>query len=152
MFRGINQVNLDTKGRLNVPTRYRDRLAEVADGQIVVTIDLDSPCLLMYPLPEWEIIEKKLEVLPTFNPQARRIQRLLIGHAQEIKIDNSGRILLPTPLREFAALEDGIVLVGQGKKCEIWSEKNWEHGRQQWLEEDIYNKGELPPEVLSLSL
>lgn len=152
MFRGIHSINLDPKGRLAVPTRYRDRLQLDAEGQLVVTIDTESACLLLYPLPEWEIIEAKIQSLPSFNPQARRIQRLLIGHATELEMDNSGRILLPSLLRDHAKIDKKIVLIGQGKKFEIWNEETWNEETQQWLDNAPESIDEIPEEMRSLSL
>ena len=152
MFRGINCINLDAKGRVAIPTRYRAQLAEDAEAQIVVTIDTESPCLLLYPLPEWEIIERKLEALPSFNTAARRIQRLLIGHAHECELDGHGRVVLPQLLRDYAGLQKQVMLVGQGKKFELWSDINWENGRSHWLEQEIADIKELPPELLEISL
>ena len=80
MFRGVNALNLDNKGRLAIPTRYRDELVRLANGQMVITVDRDHS-LLLYPMPEWEEIERKLVKLPSFNVQARRLQRLLIGYS-----------------------------------------------------------------------
>lgn len=91
MFRGVNKINLDAKGRMALPARYRDQIADCCENQLVVTIDTETRCLLLYPLPEWETIEKKIESLPSFNPAARRIQRLLIGHATDLELDASGR-------------------------------------------------------------
>ncbi len=152
MFRGIHSINLDPKGRLAVPTRYRDRLQLDAAGQLIVTIDTESACLLLYPLPEWEIIEAKLQNLPSFNPQARRIQRLLIGHATELEMDNSGRILLPSLLREHANIDKKVVLIGQGKKFEIWNEATWGEETKQWLDNAPESIDEIPEEMRSLSL
>lgn len=152
MFRGIHSINLDPKGRLAVPTRYRDRLQLDASGQLIVTIDTESACLLLYPLPEWEIIEAKLQALPSFNPQARRIQRLLIGHATELEMDNNGRILLPSLLREHAHIDKKIVLIGQGKKFELWDETTWEEERKNWLKDAAESVDEIPEEMRSLSL
>jgi MraZ protein len=150
VFRGVNALNLDSKGRLAIPTRYRDELVRVANGRMVITVDRDQ-CLLLYPLPEWEEIERKLVKLPSFNPQARRLQRLLIGHATEVELDGSGRILLPPPLREFAGLDKGVVMIGQGNKFEIWDETRWGARRSEWLAA-AENEGELPDELGSLSL
>ena len=97
MFRGATKLTLDDKGRLVIPTKYRERLHEHAAGRIVVTIDRDK-CLLMYPLPEWELIERKLMALPNLQPEARRLQRLIVGHATELQIDGHGRLLLPAEL------------------------------------------------------
>ena len=148
MFRGINAINLDPKGRLAMPTRYRDRL----QGQLVVTIDTESPCLLLYPMTEWEIIEQKIEALPSFNRMTRRIQRLLIGHATEVELDSHGRLLVPPPLRDYAKLEKELMLVGQGKKFEIWSEPQWQSGRDSWLAEEAARDDELPSELQTLAL
>jgi MraZ protein len=151
VFRGVNNISLDAKGRMAIPTRYRERLNERCDGQIVVTVDRDH-CLLIYPLPEWEEIERKLVRLPSLNKQARRLQRLLIGHATECQLDGSGRVLLPPPLREFAGLERNAVLIGQGNKFELWDEKLWNERREAWLAEDEGEELDLPGEFESLSL
>lgn len=152
MFRGVNTLNLDAKGRMALPSKYRDRLMSQGDGQLVVTVDRDH-CLLLYPLPEWEDIERKLVRLPTLNKQVRRLQRLLMGHATECELDSSGRILVPPPLRAFAELDKRIVLIGQGNKFEIWNEDIWTQRRDQWLaESDDGNELELPAELESLSL
>ncbi|MDX1443170.1 MAG: division/cell wall cluster transcriptional repressor MraZ [Gammaproteobacteria bacterium] len=150
MFRGVNNVKLDAKGRMAIPTRHRERLQALCEGQLVVTVDRDH-CLLLYPLPEWEEIEKKLVKLPSFNPQARRLQRLLVGHATELEMDSHGRVLLPQPLREFAGLEKGAVMIGQGNKFEIWDEDAWASRRDEWLAEDE-DLDALPAELESLSL
>jgi len=134
-----------------MPSRYRERLQENCNGQLVVTVDRDH-CLLLYPLPEWEEIERKLVRLPSLNKQARRLQRLLIGHATEVELDGHGRILLPPPLREFAELEKRIVLIGQGNKFELWNEDRWSDRRNQWLTESDDEDGDLPEELGSLSL
>lgn len=150
MFRGISPLTLDSKGRLAVPTRYREALARQCEGQMVVTVDYDG-CLLLYPLPEWEEIERKLVKLPTLNAATRRLQRLLIGHATELELDGNGRILLPPPLREFATLDKAVVLIGQGNKFEIWDEAKWNTRRAEWLSA-TGGEGELPDELGSLSL
>ena len=133
MFRGATLVNLDSKGRLTVPTRYRGMLSEESKGQMVCTIDLHQPCLLLYTLPEWEIIEEKLSKLSTMNPAERRVQRLLLGHASECQIDNAGRLLLASTLRQHAGLTKEVMLVGQINKFEILDEQMW----YQQVENDI---------------
>jgi MraZ protein len=148
MFRGANVANMDTKGRIVMPTRYR---ASLQAGSIL-TIDTEERCLLLYPLAVWEEIEKQLAALPSFNPQARRIQRLLIGHATEVELDAQGRMLMPPLLREYAGLDKRAVLVGQGKKIELWAEKHWNESRSLWLKEELRLDGELPDVVKLLSL
>lgn len=133
-----------------MPSRYRDRLLEACGGKLVITVDRDH-CLLVYPLPEWDIIESKLTALPSLNEQTRVLQRLLIGYATECELDSQGRILLPTMLREFAALDKKIVLIGQGKKFEIWDEASWNENQQQWLQ-TVQGGGELPAALEDLSL
>lgn len=153
MFRGLNGVNIDAKGRMVMPTRYRERLQLDNKNSVVLTIDTEDKCLLLYPLPEWLEIEKKLAALPSFNPAARRIQRLLIGHATDVDMDTQGRILLPSLLREYAGLSKRAVLVGQGKKFELWDEAHWDEMRNQWLQEESnVSEADLPEEVKSISL
>ncbi len=151
MFRGVNGINIDAKGRIVMPTRYRELLQE-SRNSVVLTIDTEEKCLLLYPLTAWEIIESKLAELPSFNPTARRIQRLLIGHATEVELDSHGRILLPPLLREYAELSKYAMLIGQGKKFEIWDEAHWQERRNQWLAEDTNSDPLLPDEVKKLSL
>jgi len=136
MFRGINSVSLDAKGRMALPARLRDTFASVSGGQLVVTIDTSERCLLLYPLPLWEEVQRKLENLPNVNPRSRMLQRLLIGHATDLEPDGSGRVLLPQKLREYAELDKKLVLVGQGNKVEIWSEPRWESQMAQWLSDE----------------
>lgn len=151
VFRGVNTINLDTKGRMAVPTRYRERLVDRCQGQMVVTIDTEERCLLIYPLPEWEDIQRKIESLPSFNPAARRIQRLLIGHATDIELDTNGRLLLSQPLRDYAQLGKKAVLLGQGNKFELWSEECWTERRDDYLDQ-VEELGQLPEDLQSLSL
>lgn len=152
MFRGLHAVNLDVKGRLAIPSRIREKLASKEVEQLVLTIDTDSPCLLLYPLQEWEIIERKLESLPSFNPATRRIQRLLIGHATELDLDSHGRVLLPPLLRKHAQLDKHVMLVGQGRKFELWDEQVWVDHCQLWLAEEAKQSGEPPAELETISL
>ena len=151
MFRGVSSINMDGKGRMAFPTRYRERLMEQFDGNLVITIDTEERCLLIYPLTEWEVIEKKIESLPSFNRAARRIQRLLIGHATDLELDASGRVLLPAPLRDYASLDKKLMLIGQGKKFELWSEELWERCRDEYLDDDSDGDA-LPEEMMNLSL
>jgi MraZ protein len=151
MFRGANKVTLDAKGRLAMPTRYRDRIVERSSGRLVATVDRSDRCLLIYPLPEWEEIERKLMRLPTLNPAVRRLQRLMVGHATELELDSHGRILIPPTLREYAALARDVVLIGQGSRFELWDEAHWDQSRDTWLKVAEVTE-ELPPELESLSL
>jgi MraZ protein len=150
MFRGANKLTLDAKGRMVMPTRYRERLAERCGGNLVVTVDKDQ-CLLIYPLPDWEEIERKLMRLPSLNPQARRLQRLMVGHATDLELDAHGRVLLPPKLREFGLLTRDAMLIGQGLYFELWDEARWNERRDEWLASDV-SATDLPAELQSLSL
>ena len=118
---------------------------------MVATIDLEQSCLLLYPLPDWEAIEEQIEALPSLHPQARRMQRLLIVRATDLELDSAGRLLLPATLREHAGLNEKIVLLGQGRKFEIWSEEQWQQTRDQYLDEASSSEN-LPAEMLTISL
>jgi MraZ protein len=135
LFRGVSSVNLDAKGRMALPVRFRELLSETCDGRVVITIDMEERCLLLYPLPVWEEIQAQLEALPNVNPAARRVQRLLIGHATDAELDGSGRVTVPPMLREYADLSKKLVLLGQGRKLEIWAEALWTERRDSWLSE-----------------
>ena len=127
---------MDSKGRMALPARFREPVIVTAASKLVVTIDMRERCLLMYPLPEWEIVQEKLEGLSNIRPDARLLQRLLIGHATDLELDGSGRMLLPTMLREYASLTKGLVLVGQGNKIEIWADAAWKSRMEDWLSDD----------------
>jgi MraZ protein len=150
MFRGANKLTLDAKGRLAVPTRYRERLQERCGGNLVVTVDKDQ-CLLIYPFPDWEELERKLMKLPSLNVQARRLQRLMVGHATELELDGSGRILLPPSLREYGLLNRDVMLIGQGLRFELWDETRWNERRDEWLASPD-TLTDLPAELETLSL
>ena len=148
MFRGATKITLDAKGRMAIPTRYRERVLARCDGHLVATVDRDY-CLLIYPLPEWEDIERKLTRLANLNKQARALQRLMMGHAADLDMDSAGRILLPRELRDFAGLERSAMLIGQGNKFELWEEERWTKRRDEWLADDEI---ELPAELDTFSV
>ena len=133
MFRGEFSLSLDSKGRLAVPTRYRDRLAELCGGKLIVTISLMDQCLSVYPFPDWQRIEDEIKALPALDPQVRAISHLLIGHANECDLDSHGRILLPQSLRDFASLDRRVHMVGQVRKFELWNEDTWNARREDLL-------------------
>ena len=133
MFRGINSATLDAKGRMALPARSRELVMAASEGRIVATIDMREACLLLYPLGAWEAVQAKLEGLSNIEPQARLLQRLLIGHATDLELDSAGRLLLPSMLRDYAQLQKKLVLVGQGNKIEIWSAELWQTRLTEWL-------------------
>lgn len=150
MFRGVQHINMDAKGRLAVPARQREGLLEQCGGQVVITIDTQSTCLTLYPLPEWERIEAEIQALPALNPAVKRFQRLMLGYAADIELDGNGRVLMPQSLREYAHLEKKVVLVGQGNKLELWAEDRWVAEREAALSADT--ESTLPDELMSLKL
>jgi MraZ protein len=147
MFRGAAKVSLDDKGRMVVPTRIRERLIERSQGELIVTINLDRECLAIYPLKDFEEVERKLMELSAMHEAVRRLQRLVVGHAVDLTLDGHGRMLIPPDLRAFAAIERSAQLVGQGKKCELWQEARWVERRDVWLKSEI-SPGDIPAEVL----
>lgn len=150
MFRGVQHINMDAKGRMAIPSRQRDALQEASEGRLVLTIDTQSRCLAVYPLPEWERVEQDVQSLPALKPAIKRFQRLVLGYASDVDLDASGRILVPPALREYAGLEKKVVLVGQGRKLELWSEEHWLSERAAALAAEA--GGELPDELLLLNL
>lgn len=142
---------MDAKGRLAMPARQREPLLSQCAGRIVVTIDTQTTCLAIYPLPEWERIERDIQNLPALKPAVKRFQRLMLGYATDLELDANGRMLLPPALREYAQLDKKLVLVGQGNKLELWSEELWLAEREQALR-DSGPDTELPEELMSLTL
>ena len=149
MFRGVNPISMDTKGRIAMPTRYRDRLLDSSAGRLVVTIHLQAKCLLIYPLPVWEEIEIQIQELPALKAEVGRLQRLVLGYASDIELDGSGRMLLPNALRSHAQLDKKVVLVGQGKKLELWSEDLCNLERKSGL--GMVADDPIPEELFSIS-
>lgn len=125
MFRGITHLNVDTKGRLAMPSRYRDAINSESASQLVVTVDHTDRCLLIYPMKDWLKVEEQLMGLSNMNRRARNVQRMVLGHASECELDGQGRILIPAPLREYAGLEKKTILVGQLNKFELWGADAW---------------------------
>jgi len=150
MFRGSNPLTLDAKGRMVMPTRYRERLEERCGGKLVVTVD-KTQCLLIYPYPDWEEIERKLMKLPTMNVHARQLQQMMVGNATELDLDSHGRILLPANLREFAFLTRDAVLLGQGVRFELWDEARWNTRCGEWISSDA-STADLPVDFNTLSI
>jgi MraZ protein len=124
VFQGANQINLDAKGRMAVPTRARDPLTQGGTVKLVLTAHPDS-CLLLYPAPAWEPIRTQVMSFPSLDRQASLWKRLLVGFAQEVEPDGAGRLLIPPELRAFAKIARQVMLVGQGSHFEIWDLESW---------------------------
>ncbi len=129
-----------------IPTRIREELVESCGGRLVITAHTEDRCLLVYPEPEWLALLPQIEALPSFNKASQRVKRILIGYATTLDIDSSGRVLVPPTLREYAKIDKQMMLVGQGKKLELWSEESW------LALLDAPADDEIPSEMLSLSL
>jgi len=149
MHLGSNAINMDAKGRLAIPAKVRDALLSECGGRIVVTAHTEERCLLIYPEQQWLQLLPQIESLPNINRKAAKMQRVLLGYATNLEIDEShGRILLPPTLREYAGLEKKLMLVGQSKKLELWSEEEW----LKYLNAEDDDDEVVPDEVLSLCL
>jgi MraZ protein len=152
VFRGVTHLALDAKGRVAIPARYRDALRGHDSGgaadTLVLTVD-PSRCLLVYPRAAWEPIQARLMSLSSFNEPIRRLQRLLVGYADDVDLDGAGRILVSPELRQYAGLEHRVVLVGQGNKFELWDEPRWQ---EQTAHTITFATGALPPELDGFSL
>jgi MraZ protein len=148
MFQGAAALNLDAKGRMAIPVRHRAALAGVGEGHFVFTAHPHG-CLILYPRPAWEPIRARLMAAPSLEKQSAQLQRLLVGFAEEQEIDTAGRILVSPVLRNFAALDKEVMLVGQGTHFEIWSTEAWESQLA-----DIVALGDklLPPGMENFSL
>jgi len=151
VFRGVNNINMDVKGRVALPTRFRELVHDCCAGHLVVTIDMDQKCLSIYPIAEWETIERQISDLSSLDPLALRMKRLLIGHATDVDLDASDRLLIPPPLRQYAELEKKTVLIGLGKKLELWNESAWEAGRETWLDSGTGSNSEHSEKISSIS-
>lgn len=149
-FRGVSQLSLDVKGRIMLPARHREALSVICDSQLVITKDLDLPCLLIYPVEVWEAVEEQIDALPTFNKQVSRLKHTLVAYADDVSIDANGRLLLPSAHRKLVNFEKKVLLVGQGKKFELWDEMTWNEYQQKWLNEN--DDGKLSEALAGLSL
>lgn len=152
MFRGFSSVSLDSKGRVAIPSRYRDRLMVDASGCLVQTLNPLDRSLWLYPLPDWELIEEKLADLSDFDRQSRRAKQMMRGYATDCQIDAHGRILIPAELRDYAQISKQAVILGQGNKFEIWNKASWEEQREHWLSQVGDEQGEPAGALQSLSL
>ena len=146
-FQGADQLNMDSKGRLAIPSRHRDMLSACA-GNLVLTAHGDG-CLLIYPEPEWQPICEKLIKLSAFDPEIRKLQRRLIGNARNETMDGAGRVLIPPTLRSYASLDKLVMLVGLGNNFELWDEAKWQAQQETGLS---FMDGKLPPELAGFTL
>ncbi len=154
MFRGSDPINMDAKGRMAIPTRYRALLSEICQGELVITIDMKSTCLTLSPLPEWKSFEAKVAALPALDDLGEMLSRFVIGQAKDIQLDANGRILIPSELREYAEIDKKLILVGRTQRLEIWAEDNWNAEReksQQNYRDMLGNKDNMSEALKNLS-
>lgn len=123
MLRGISKASLDDRGRFAMPTRLRDALKSTSGGKLVITIDRQDKCLLLYPDAEWTAVENRLEQLSNLRPAVRQLQRMLVGFATDVELDGNGRVLIPPILRRYAEIDRAVMVMGQSNKLELWSEE-----------------------------
>ena len=126
MFIGSFNHSLDSKGRLFIPSRLREDLGE----RFIATKGLDR-CLFLYPLSEWEIIDKKMRELPFTKADTRAFVRMFYSGANECEVDKQGRILLPQNLRDFARITKDVVITGVSSRAEVWAKEEWDRFNQE---------------------
>lgn len=147
MFYGSHAINMDAKGRIAIPTRVRDLLQDCCAGRIVLTAHTENRCLHLFPESQWQEILPKVESWPSFNKKSRRAKLLLLGHACSLVLDGNGRVLVPPTLREYGALEKKLILVGQGKGLELWSDERF----TQYIDEST-DDDDMPESMQTLAL
>ncbi len=125
MFRGSFEHSVDSKGRVSVPSKFRDIIADRYDGRLVMAMDFDR-CLTVYPLEEWEKLEEKIKTLPMMKKEVKDFMRFFFSSATECELDKQGRILIPPTHRERAGITKNVMLVGIIDKIEIWDAEAWE--------------------------
>ncbi|MCM3746316.1 division/cell wall cluster transcriptional repressor MraZ [Paenibacillus pasadenensis] len=121
MFLGEHQHSMDDKGRLTIPSKFRDNLGSA----FIVTRGLDN-CLFVYPMEEWKLLEQKIRQLPLMKADARAFSRFFFSGAVELELDKQGRVNLPSHLMEYAKLEKDCMVLGVSSRVEIWSKPVWE--------------------------
>ncbi len=145
MFRGVYSLTIDAKGRLKIPKYHQAQINKINKGNMVLSVHPDDPCLLLYPLQEWQILEKKVSALPSLNIHTKRLKRKLIGHASDCQLDSISRILIPATLRKYANINKKIMMSGQGNNFEIWDEHTW---HEQLAHLDALSKKEHVPDSI----
>lgn len=138
---------------MGIPSRFRDVLSKRCDGRLVLTVNhTREQCLWLYPLDEWDNVERQVANLPSFDPTAQELKRFLIGYATDCELDSIGRVRVSPLLREFAGLQKRVVLIGQRNKFEIWDESLWNKRCEEWLQQTEPGERQLPIELESISL
>lgn len=124
MFQGETAITVDDKGRLAIPTAYRELVADACANRLVITYNpFEQGCLWLFPHAEWERVRDQVNALPSVKAVHRALQMKLVGAAAEVEPDSAARILLPASQRTAAGIEKKAVLLGMGNKFELWSEQ-----------------------------
>ena len=150
MFRGIHLLSIDAKGRIKIPIRHQEQIHKYCSGQMILSIHPDDECLVLYQLPDWQMLERKIAKLTSLNVHSKKLSRKLIGHAHECDLDKIGRILIPNSHKNYANLKSKAILSGQGHSFEIWDEDQWKIQIEKL--ERLSNQIEIPQEILKISL
>lgn len=146
MFRGRFEHAVDPKGRVSIPSKFREILVTNYDERLILT-NFDG-CLWGYPVSEWQAIEEKVAALPQFKPEVKALQRVFISAATECPIDKQGRILIPPTLRDYAGITKDLVFAGMTKRIEVWSAERW----QKVFAESQENIGQMTEKLAELGL
>jgi MraZ protein len=128
VFRGRYEHTIDPKGRLSIPSRYREELA--ARGITTLVLSEGDQCVWAFPLDAWEQLEERLRLHPQLSPERRSVVRVMVASAKECPVDRAGRTLVPTELRDFAGLKKDVMITGALEWFEIWSRERWADHRQ----------------------
>ncbi|HTM46821.1 MAG TPA: division/cell wall cluster transcriptional repressor MraZ [Polyangiaceae bacterium] len=126
MFRGQFQHTIDGKGRVSLPSRFREALLAEGDLRLVMTPAPFDPCLHVFPYRAWEEFERKIADLPSLDPRIVRFRRLYVSPAIELELDRAGRVLLPPSFRDKAQLTRDVLWAGMGRTLEVWAKERWD--------------------------
>jgi len=151
-FRGIKEVSLDAKGRLAIPTRFRELAQKICDCELILNVNPFNKCLSVYPVKEWERIEAEISTYPDAVDDLRAMRNLLMGYADELELDSAGRFLVPPLHRKFAGIEKDAVVVGKANKFEIWNSESWHASTENSLNAGLSGEKPLSEEIVKLVL
>lgn len=132
MFSGNANISLDDRGRFAMPTRYREELQKRSAGEVVIAVDVDSVCLVIYPKPNYDALAEQVQALDSAEPATRALQRKVIGLKADGVLDGNGRVMVPSELRDYANIDRKALLLGQMDRLELWSEPEWETVKRAW--------------------
>jgi len=148
MYRGATRLSLDGKNRISIPTKYREKILLESSGALVLTAHVYK-CLLLYPQFAWEPIQEKIMNLSSFERKSSGLQRLLVGFAEDIALDNANRLLIPSELKKYAEIDKNLIFIGQGSHFELWNCDNYYENLSQI---NISEENEFPDELKGFSL